>query len=229
MARRSPLPINVNPLAMFAPADGRLYTEEDYDRAFAQQPFDGPDVPFDYLVPSRTTTLRPPKLVYGWRLGHEILMDIARQHFPRTIMICMGPALLGLVDEETYHFSPESLIEEHENFAATLYSPSFPAAVSKYLGIPLPQDYIVVQNLSDSKGDPALGLVVGTNYIGAIEDEQIEKLQHLITPFAPDERPQWYLDCNYWQWCRVAPARGATKAAARKKVAPATQQPLVTS
>ncbi|KAI0748670.1 hypothetical protein C8Q80DRAFT_1271045 [Daedaleopsis nitida] len=222
MARHSPVPLHIAPYALFAPADGLFYTEEDEDRVFAQQPFDGPDVPFDYLVPSRTTTLRPPKLVYGWKLGYEKLMEIARKEFPDTVITCIGHPLLGIVDEETYDFPPESFGEKHENYAMTLTSPLFSTAVREYLGVPEEDsDYIVVQHLYDSAGEAALGLIVGTNYIGAIEDEQIEKLQTLIDKYAPNERPQWYLDGNLWQWRRVAPSRGATKATARKKTAPA--------
>ncbi|KAI0748671.1 hypothetical protein C8Q80DRAFT_1271046 [Daedaleopsis nitida] len=228
MAR--PTPLNIDPTAMFAPADGRFYTDEDSDRVFAQQPFDGPDVPFDYLVPSLTTTLRPPLLVYGWRIGHEALMEIARKEFPDTVITCMGHPLHGLEDEETYPFPIESFTEENENYAMTLTSPFFASAVRKYLGIPADAPrYIVVKHLYDSKINPALSLTVGTNYLDIIEDEQIEKLQALIAKYAPNAQLQWHLDGNYSQWRRVASARGATKAVTRKKAAPAAQQPLVTS
>ncbi|KAI0748679.1 hypothetical protein C8Q80DRAFT_1344777, partial [Daedaleopsis nitida] len=105
-------------------------------------------------------------------------MEIARKEFPDTVISCMGHPLLGLVDEETYPFPPESFDERNENYALTLTSPVFSMAMREYLGIPAnAPEYIVVKDLYDSRRDPALSLTVGTNYLGVIEDEQIEKLQ----------------------------------------------------
>ncbi|KAI0748659.1 hypothetical protein C8Q80DRAFT_1271036 [Daedaleopsis nitida] len=137
-------------------------------------------VPCDYLVPSHTTPPRPPKLVYGWRIGYEKLMEIARQYFPDTIIACTGPALLGIVDEETYPFPIESFAERNENYTMTLTGPFSSSAVRKYLGIPADGPrYIVAKHLYASRRDPAPSLTVGTNYLGVIEDEQIEKLRAL--------------------------------------------------
>ena len=72
-----------------------LISVQDISRIFAQQPFKGP-LPARYLIPSPTTTLRPPKLRYGWRLGHDKLMDIAHKHFKEAVQYRFAPATENL-------------------------------------------------------------------------------------------------------------------------------------
>ena len=222
-----PRPIKVAPHALFAPADGCAYTNEvrpsissclcrrllrlligviqDRKRIFAQQPFSGPELPISYLIPTPTSTLRPPILRYGWRLGHEKLMNVIRDHFPSAIKRRPGPPTLGLDDEDLLDLTEESFSVVSDNIADTLYGLDIFVALTTYVGLNWKKHpFIDIKPLPDKDGELEPGLTVGSNYVGMLTAEQIAKLQAL---FAPNEEPMWYLDGVYWQWYRSAPKR----------------------
>ena len=152
-------------------------------------------------MPSRSSTLKPPTLLYGWRLGHDKLMKIALDHFPQVVRYCDAPALLGLVDEETHEWTEEDWENEHANVAETIFDYDFIVAIREFLGIgPEGDDLFNVDVLYDSRGNAEYGLTVGSNYVKVIDKDALEKLEALI---APDVPAMWYLHCNKWMWRRV--------------------------
>ena len=91
-------------------------------------------------------------MVYGWRLGHDKLMDIALNHFPQLVRYRKGPALLGLVDEETYPWTDEDWDNEHANIAETILDYDFIVAIREHLGIgPEADDLFNIDILYDSQ------------------------------------------------------------------------------
>ena len=205
----------------FAPEDGQTYylevrkhsqhlsffhrftiPSQDVEPVFAQQPLESPSLP-DYLIPSRASTLKPPTLVYGWRLGHDKLMQIAVDHFPHVVRYRDAPALLGLVDEETHDWTEEDWENEHANVAETIFDYDFIVAIREFLGIgPEADNLFNIDVLYDSQRQAEYGLTVGSNYLKVIDKEALQKLEALI---ASDEPAKWYLHCNKWMWRRVVP------------------------
>ena len=175
---------------------------QDLRRAFAQQPIKGPALPFGYLVPSPSKTIRPPKLRYGWRLGHEKLMDIARKHLKEAVQYRFAPAMEGFDQDNEPEYNPEDYKEEQANIIDTLMSPDYIVAIQDLLGIPdWATDYITIQPLYDSQHNAAWGLTVGTNYPpGVLKRDLITKLEEILET---DEPAMWYLDFHEWQWYRL--------------------------
>ncbi|KAI0730720.1 hypothetical protein C8Q76DRAFT_782336 [Earliella scabrosa] len=202
-------PIKVAPRALFAPADGCVYTEEDRKRVFSQQPFNGPELPISYLIPTSTSTLRPPILRYGWRLGHERLMSVIRDCFPSAIKRRHGPPTLGLDDDDLLDLTEESFEHVNDNIADTLYGLDIIIAITAYLGLDWKTEKCIdIKPLPDKDGELEPGLTIGSNYVGLLAEEHIAKLQAL---FAPNEDPMWYLDGVYWQWYRAPPKAKKTQ------------------
>nr|VWP02497.1 Candidapepsin-6 (EC (ACP 6) (Aspartate protease 6) (Secreted aspartic protease 6) [Ganoderma boninense] len=194
--------LDMLPALLFAPEDGQTYHLEDQPRVFAQQPLQGPSLP-TYLMPSRFTTLQPPTLVYGWRLGYAKLMQIALDHFPQVVVYRKGPTMLGLVDEETQDWTDDDWDNVHANIAETITGYGFVAAIREYLGMgPEADDLFDVELLCDSRQDSEYGLTVGSNYLKVIDKDAVEKLEALL---ATDEPAMWYLRRHHWMWRRVAP------------------------
>lgn len=157
----------------------------------------------DYLIPSRSSTLKPPTLLYGWRLGHDKLMQLAVDHFPQVVRYCTGPATLGVVDEETIDFTEEDWEHERPNIAATIFDCDFIVAIREYLGIgPEGDNLFNIDVLYDGQGQAKFGLTVGSNYLKVIDQDSLQKLQALI---GPEEPAKWYLDRKRWMWRRVVP------------------------
>ncbi|RPD57733.1 hypothetical protein L226DRAFT_615181 [Lentinus tigrinus ALCF2SS1-7] len=198
---------SVPPEFLFAPADGIQYTREDACRVLAQQPFKGPSLPFKYLLPSpNTTSLRPPTLRYGWRFGHDKIMEIALKHFPDAVEYRFAPSTEGLDDDDDEQYSPEDYLESKPNISETLYSLELPYAIRKYLGLPdSAPDLIKIQLLRDSEGHSEWGLTVGSNYDGILKRVYLDKLDSVLET---DEPPMWYLDTLDWRWYRVPPKKG---------------------
>ena len=63
---------------------------QDEHKAFAEQPLDVRRCP-DFLRPSTTSTLKPPLLRYGWRVGALELLEIVVNHFPDAIDWAYSP------------------------------------------------------------------------------------------------------------------------------------------
>ena len=171
-------------------------------RIFAQQPIKGPGLPFKYLVPSPSTTLKPPTLRYGWRLGHEKLMDIAYKHFKEAVKYRFAPATEGLDEDEEIEYSPEDYEVEQANIMDTLMAPDYIVAIQDLLGLPdWATDYINIQPLYDSQHKYEWGLTVGSNYPpGVLRADVIAKLEEILET---DEPAMWYLDFHEWQWYRL--------------------------
>ncbi len=176
---------------------------QDKDPVFAQQPLQGPSLP-DCLIPSRSSTLKPPTLVYGWRLGHDKLMQVALDHFPQIVRRRRGPATVGLFDdEEDVQYSEEDWETERPNIADTIFDYDFLVAIREYLGIGREdKDLFKIDVLYDSRREAEYGLTVGSNYLKVIDQHSLQKLQALI---ASDEPAMWYLHCKKWMWRRVIP------------------------
>ncbi|KAI1787196.1 hypothetical protein LXA43DRAFT_721217 [Ganoderma leucocontextum] len=202
MVQPETTPLNMSLELPFAPEDGLTYYLEDKDRVFAQQPLKGPSLPA-YLIPSRSSTLKPPTLVYGWRLGHDKLMQIAHDHFPQVVRYRHGPATLGLCDEENEHYTEEDWDHERPNIAETIFDYDFIVAIREYLGIGSEGDKLFnIDVLYDSHREAEYGLTVGSNYLKVLDKDSLHKLEALI---APDEPAMWYLHCKKWVWRRVVP------------------------
>ena len=178
-----------------------LISVQDISRIFAQQPFKGP-LPARYLIPSPTTTLRPPKLRYGWRLGHDKLMDIAHKHFKEAVQYRFAPATENLEEDDETEYSPEDYKEEKPNIIETILGPDYIIAIQDLLGLPdWSSDYVTIQPLYDSELNSEWGLTVGSNYPpGILKRELIAKLEEILET---DEPVMWYLDFDEWQWYRL--------------------------
>ncbi|RPD57737.1 hypothetical protein L227DRAFT_577720 [Lentinus tigrinus ALCF2SS1-6] len=200
MEPRPQYPIHVPPEYLFAPADGIQYTTEDIPRAFAQQPIRTPSLPA-YLIPSpNTTTLRPPFLHYGWKLGSNKLLEIAQKHFPDVVEYRFAPAREGL-DDHDEDYPPEEYLENKPNVGETIFNGQLLFAIYKYIDLPVSRapTLINVRLLNDSEGDE-WGLTVGSNYDGVIERVFLDKLQTILET---EEPPMWYLDIHDCEWYRV--------------------------
>ncbi|KAI0794557.1 hypothetical protein C8Q74DRAFT_1445892 [Fomes fomentarius] len=202
-------PLNMRRDVLFAPSDGKTYKyPEDEERVFAQQPIEGPVLPARYLLPSPTAALQPPVLRFGWRLGHDKLMDLVRRHFPNSIERCPGPpnaALLDDLDEDAIEldYPPDEL---NDNIFQTISGPGFAVEICELLAIPSKWEAMVgVMPLYDSQLNSEFGLTIGTNYLGIPDADKIAELQRLIDTVEPDARPMWYLDHIDWRWRRVVP------------------------
>lgn len=171
-------------------------------RVFAQQPIKGPPLPFKYLLPSSSTTLRPPTLRYGWRLGHNKLLDIAQKHLKEAVQYRFAPATEGLDEDNEPEYNPEDYKEEEANIIDTLLSPDYIVAIQDLLGLPdWATDYINIQPLYDSQCNPEWGLTVGSNYHhGTLKRDFITKLEEILET---DEPIMWYVDPCAWQWYRL--------------------------
>ncbi|KAI1787195.1 hypothetical protein LXA43DRAFT_721262 [Ganoderma leucocontextum] len=202
MSQPETAPLNMSLAVLFAPADGRAYRPEDKDRVFAQQPLEGPSLP-GYLIPSRSSTLKPPTLVYGWRLGHDKLMQIALDSFPQVVRYRSAPATLGLGNEENEHYTEEDWAQERPNIAETIFDYDFIVAIREYLGIgPEGDNLFNIDVLYDSQREAEFGLTVGSNYLKVLRKDFLQKLEALI---APDEPAMWWLHCKKWMWRRAVP------------------------
>ena len=87
------------------------------------------------------------------------------------------------------------------NECATLRSNAFILAICDYLE--LPERYAIffsVKPMQDSDGLADLGLSIGTNYLGIIDDKARDDLKAL---FSLNEDPKWFLDPVKWKWGRV--------------------------
>ena len=182
----------------------KLIIAQDIPRIFAQQPLKGPSLPFTYLIPSPSTTLRPPTLRYGWRLGHDKLMDIAMKHFKNVVQYRFAPSTEGMgiekgdeTDDET-----EDYQEEQPNVLETLLNLNYIFAIQKLLGVPTwVADHITIQPLYDCQFKSKWGITVGTNYPpGIMRQDFMVKLQEILET---DEPPMWYLDYSERQWYRL--------------------------
>lgn len=155
----------------------------------------------DYLVPSRSTYLKPPTLVYGWRLGHDKLMQIALNHFPQAVHYRAAPATLGLGNDENEEYTEEDWAHERPNIAETIFGYDFIEAILKYLGIgPEGDKLLTVVVLYDSQREAEWGLTLGSNYLKLLKKEYIQKLEALIEP---EEPAMWYLHYKKWMWRRL--------------------------
>ena len=171
-------------------------------RAFAQQPIKGPSLPFGYLVPSPTTTLKPPTLRYGWRLGHDKLMDIAHKHFKEAVKYRFAPPTAGMGGDDDTDYDPEDYKEEQANIIETILSPDYIVAIQDLLGLPdWATDYIDIRRLYNSQCNAEWGLTVGSNYSpGVLKRPFIAKLEDILET---DEPAMWYIDHCAWQWYRL--------------------------
>ncbi len=141
--------------------------------------------------------------MYGWRLGHEKLLQIALDHFPQIVRYRQAPATLGLFDEESENWTDEDWEHERPNIAETILQYEFDIAIREYLGLgPESDDLINVEVLYDSQRRADFGLTVGSNYMNVIDKEALQKLEALI---APDVPALWFLHCKKWMWRRVVP------------------------
>ncbi|TFK83453.1 hypothetical protein K466DRAFT_589722 [Polyporus arcularius HHB13444] len=215
MASSSAIPINIDPKALFAPADGVSYTPSDLPRIFAQQPIAGSELPAEYLIPSPTSTLRPPTVRYGWRLGHRKLMDIAADCFPHVVVRRFAPETEGFIHDQEY--TDADYKEERANIADTLGNPDFILAIQEYLDLPVAaSNVITIQPLCDSQWATEWGLTVGSNYLGVLKQEYVDRLEKEV--LKTEEPPMWYLDYLEWEWFRL-PVCYKAKAMSKTKIA----------
>ncbi|KAI0794562.1 hypothetical protein C8Q74DRAFT_1365997 [Fomes fomentarius] len=142
-------PLNMRRDVLFAPSDGKTYKyPEDEERVFAQQPIEGPSLPAKYLIPSPTAALQPPVMRFGWRLGHDKLMDLVRRHFPNSIWEEINDNILqticgpGFVVEICELLAIPSKWEEMVDFGLTIGT--------NYLGIPDADKIAELQRLIDT-------------------------------------------------------------------------------
>ena len=182
-------------------------------RVFAQQPVPGPILPAEYLIIDRTCQLRPPMMRFGWRLGHDKLMELVKRYFPAAIERRYGPLTAGLLfDDEAAELGvvedipEEAWSEMNDNIIDTILGPHLVVEVCKFLGIPLKCDRMVrVVPLYNSELEDEWGLTIGTNHLGIPPRYAIAKLQELISTVDPNEPAMWYLDHIEWRWSRVPP------------------------
>ncbi len=148
---------------------------------------------------------------FGWRLGHDKLMDLVRRHFPNSIERCMGPpnaALIDDSDEDAFErdYPPEKWDEINDNILQTICGSGFAVEICELLAIPSKwKEMVDVIPLYDSQLKEEFGLTIGTNYLGIPDADKIAELQRLIDTVEPDVRPMWYLDHIDWRWRRVVP------------------------
>ncbi len=151
---------------------------------------------------------------FGWRLGHEKLMDLIRRHFPNSIERCKGPPDAALLEEDGIEvdYPPEKWGEINDNILETICGPGFAIEVCELLAIPSKWEEMVdVIPLYDSQLNGEFGLTIGTNYLGIPDADKIAELQRLIDTVQPDARPMWYLDHVDWRWRRVVPRRNKSE------------------
>ncbi len=156
---------------------------QEKERAFAQQPTEGRVLPARYLLPSPTAALQPPVMRFGWRLGHDKLMDLVRRHFPDAIERCHGPPNAGMFDETgtQLEFPPDVWHEINDNILETISGPVFAIEICELLAIPSKWERMVqVIPLYDSQLKDEFGLTIGTNYLGIPDADKIAELQRLI-------------------------------------------------
>ncbi|KAI0794555.1 hypothetical protein C8Q74DRAFT_583633 [Fomes fomentarius] len=213
--KRELVPLNVRRDVLFAPSDGKTYhLPEDKERAFAQQPIEGPVLPARYLLPSPTAALQPPVLRLGWRIGHDKLMDLVRRYFPDAIERCPGPPNAGMFDDTgtQLEFPSEVWQEINDNILETISGPAFAIEICELLGIPSKwEEMVQIIPLYDSQFKDEFGLTIGTNYLGIPDADKIAELQRLIDTVEPDARPMWHLDPIQWSWRRVVPPRNRSE------------------
>ena len=88
---------------------------------------------------------------------------------------------------------------------ATLRNPNLILAICEYLD--LPKRYAIffsVKYMRESDGNADVGLSIGTNYQGMVDDQARDDLKAL---FSLDEDPKWFLDPVKWKWRRVHPSK----------------------
>ncbi|KAI0309425.1 hypothetical protein OF83DRAFT_1179641, partial [Amylostereum chailletii] len=77
------MPLNISRKIPFAPANGKLYTNNDFKRCYSQQPFRL--IP-TYLWAKNCHEFDPPTLYHGYIIEEEKALAIIRQHFKECIV-----------------------------------------------------------------------------------------------------------------------------------------------
>ncbi|KAI0055181.1 hypothetical protein BV25DRAFT_1833358 [Artomyces pyxidatus] len=162
---------------LFLPSSGAKYTKEDRVRCLAQQPL--PSLPM-YLRARRSARFSPPILHYGWIIDTEQLLRFAIKYCP----------------DEVEYISDSPTSQKYPSRSSTVTNPDLFPAVCKALGIPY-QPHVQVKFFTNEQGRTALGLAVGNNYDGVIEELHRRILSNA---FAHGTAGQWFLDLENWQW-----------------------------
>lgn len=176
-----------------------------------------------YLVPEKTSTLKPPVLHYGWKVGHEHLMKVVVKCWPKAIKRCIGrdiwvcsdPTWLENIPDEDDSDDAESDEDDSEDsedegmtarpsISDTLYNPDLPFLICRWLELPEELAYAFnVHEFQDASGRE-IGLSVGSNYHGVLKEPYFSTLKNVISP---NEDPKWYLDQMRWKWRREGKPR----------------------
>ena len=130
-------------------------------------------------------------------------MEILAARLPRAIKYALGPDPWGHEDNEDEWFDslpPDAFSKMWPSPSMTLLGPELSVHLCKHLGLPMSFcDFFDVQPFSDSDDTEELGIAIGSNYVGILNDTIYARLKAI---FSPDEDAKWYLDYKDWTWTR---------------------------
>ncbi|KAI0313790.1 hypothetical protein OF83DRAFT_1139869 [Amylostereum chailletii] len=191
-------PLNISKKALFAPANGQLYTNHDFKRCYSQQPL---FVMPSYLWAKDCHEFDPPTLYFGYDIGEKKALAIIRKHFDKCI-VWGSPGYSESDDEEDGEDEDEDDTEEtaeqsddddedEDEEAEEAEERLVPHAACRHM--------IAVELFLRKNGEPVWGLSLGSNYTGLVPARFVPPILELFQIPATD-KGMWYLDAIDWRW-----------------------------
>ncbi|KAI0313972.1 hypothetical protein OF83DRAFT_485325 [Amylostereum chailletii] len=201
-----PRPLRLFKDTLFAPADGKHYTADDFARCCAQHPL---SLLPQYMIPSNSKLHRPPTVYYGYPVSKEKLMEVIEKEFPDAVVWDYPEP--NSDDEEE-----EEEEEEEEQASHTLAeSVLVPCPEETFLSYELLQAFAKRFNLPPAKvhalciravasleDDCEYILAMGSNHGGMIPKHICPVVLNTFD-ISSDTKPRWYLDLVDWRWTRI--------------------------